>query len=113
MLSGKRILVVEDEPLVAMDFASELQAAGADVDMAVDLQSGLNLASSVAYDAALLDQVLGCDDSEPIAAVLLSRGIPFFRCSGSISATDKTGLSKPMPVGHLAAAMAKLIHGRD
>ena len=78
-----RILVVEDEPIVAMCLEDILEALGHQtIGPAIRLAEGLALAKSEAIDAALLDLNLGGERSTPVAEMLQARGIPFIFASG-------------------------------
>lgn len=91
ILAGLRILVVEDEPLVAMlieDLLIELGCAV--IGPASTTKRGLALAAT-GLDAALLDVNLGSEQSYPVAEMLASAGIPFAFVTGYGS----QGLSEP------------------
>lgn len=78
-----RVLVVEDEPVVAMCLEDILDALGCvPVGPAARLSEGLELARSAALDAAILDINLGGERSMPIAEALRLRGIPFAFATG-------------------------------
>lgn len=78
-----RVLIVEDEVLLALDWASMVEDQGCIVvGPAHNLQKGLEFASSHEFDFALLDVNLGNDDSLPIADQLHSKSIPFCFLSG-------------------------------
>lgn len=80
---GARILVVEDEPLIALQVQSDLESEGHSVvGPAATLAHGVALAGTSGIDAALLDLSLGRDTSIPIAEQLLARKIPFAFASG-------------------------------
>jgi CheY-like chemotaxis protein len=81
-LSGRSILIVEDEPLIAMDVAETFKAAGANVLIAATLPDGLRLAEHPALSAAILDIALGEQDSAALCARLTQRGVPFIVYSG-------------------------------
>ena len=79
----KRILLVEDEVLIAIlleDMVADLGAVT--VGPAYNLQSGLALAETADIDAAILDVNLGDGDSCAIADILAARQIPFFLATG-------------------------------
>ncbi len=80
-----RILIVEDEPLIAMDLEDILQEASeADCVWARDAAGGLmQIARGV--DFALLDFDLGGHTSLPVALRLQAQSIPFCFVSGSLS----------------------------
>lgn len=83
MLQGKRVLVVEDEPIVAMMVEDMLADLGvAVVGPATTLEEALSLARADRLDAAVLDVNLNGERSAPVAAVLQSRGVPFVFATG-------------------------------
>jgi CheY-like chemotaxis protein len=78
-----RVLVVEDEGLVALQLRADLEDAGHFVvGPARSLAQGLALAEEKDIDAALIDVRLGRDSSVPIADRLLARSIPFAFATG-------------------------------
>ncbi|MBC9030907.1 response regulator [Sphingomonas sp. JC676] len=78
-----RVLVVEDEPVVAMCLEDILDALGCvPVGPAGRLSEGLALAENEALDAAILDINLAGERSTPIAEALRARGVPFAFASG-------------------------------
>lgn len=102
-IAGCRVLVVEDEPLVAMDVSSELAEAGATVvKIAQTLQDAVRAAAGEEIDVALLDGNLSGESVDQVAEVLARRAIPFCFLSGYGSAHlpkafgDVTVLAKPV-----------------
>jgi len=82
-IAGRRILVVDDEPLIAMDIVASLEEEGCKiVGPAATLQKALKLIESAEIDAALLDANLAGDPVDVLAAALLRRKIPFAFVSG-------------------------------
>ena len=84
-LAGLRVLVVEDEALVAMLLEDYLTDLGCIVvNVAGTLAHGLTLVNDPALtiDGATLDINLGGEAVFPIADVLAERGIPFVFASG-------------------------------
>lgn len=77
-LSGRSILVVEDEFLLAEDLREQLVLAGAAVIGPVaTLAKALDLiAAGVALDAAVLDVNLGGQKVFPLADLLQEQGVP-------------------------------------
>jgi CheY-like chemotaxis protein len=76
-LSGRSILVVEDEPLVALDLRRSLESAGAYVFAATKHPHALQLAGHPDLSAAVLDYRLGQEDTSAICCRLEQRGVPF------------------------------------
>ena len=83
LLAGNRFLVVEDEPLVAMDLIAGLEEAGAEVlGPAGTSEEAIQLIESISIDAALLDGNLRGRPVDDIAAALTRRAIPFVFVTG-------------------------------
>jgi len=81
--AGCRVLVVEDEMLIAMLIEELLQTLGCHVVGPVaTLEKALELARSETFDAALLDVTIRGGKVYPVAEALLARGIPFAFASG-------------------------------
>jgi DNA-binding NarL/FixJ family response regulator len=75
-LQGKRVLVAEDEPLVAMDIEAMLEDSGAEVvGPAATLAEALELAKVDDLDAAVLDVNLRGEDVRPAAERLAHNGV--------------------------------------
>ena len=73
-----RVLIVEDEALIAMEIAAIVAEMGYTVVGPVGhLTRALALADASAFDAALLDLNLHGASSEKVAIRLATRGIPF------------------------------------
>ncbi len=83
-LTGKRLLVVEDESLVAMDIVEALEEAGATVlgpaGSADEALAFLNIGEP--FDAVLLDANLHGRPSDMIADVLRGASVPFAFVTG-------------------------------
>lgn len=78
--ASKRVLVVDDEFLVALDIKRMLVDMGMEVvGPATSLKSALELAEAEAIDVAILDVDLG--DGE-FVNTLIARGIPFALATG-------------------------------
>ena len=78
-LSGRRVLVVEDESLVAMLLETILEDMGcAVVGPESNIDDGLVAATTEgALDAALLDVNVAGREVFPVAEALRARGVPF------------------------------------
>ncbi|MEQ9607856.1 MAG: response regulator, partial [Kiloniellaceae bacterium] len=78
-----RILLAEDEPLVAMDLEARLQGFGYAVFAAVDsVAAAMSALDGDQPDAALLDANLHGESSVPVAAELHRRGVPTIFITG-------------------------------
>ena len=116
LLSGRRILVVEDEMLVLMniedmlaDLGCESVAAAATVDQAVAL------IEARIFDAAMLDMNLNGIKSFPVADKLAALGVPFVFATGYSAHDMRDGyrdrplLKKPIWPTELSAVLACLL----
>ncbi|GJD31180.1 hypothetical protein PMNALOAF_2433 [Methylobacterium adhaesivum] len=110
MLHGRRVLLVEDESLVAMLAEDMLTELGCEVVIAMRLDKALALARTGTFDAAVLDVNLGDARSYPVADVLFERALPFLFATGygvqGLEPTyqDVPVLQKPYqqrPMGHM------------
>lgn len=115
-LKGKRILVVEDQPLLAMEIAGQLEDAGVCVIGPVgNVAAASNLIEQYRLDGALLDANLAGKPVGEIAAALAHNNIPFVFVSGYNRASLPKAfdavelLSKPFDANRLLAAVAKLV----
>jgi CheY-like chemotaxis protein len=82
-LTGRKILVVEDEALVAMLVEDALLDAGAEViGPAATVAEALRLLQAARPDAAVLDLNLAGETSTPVADVLAAAGVPFVVATG-------------------------------
>ncbi len=82
-LSGKRVLVVEDEAMIADMVEDMLSQLGAVViGPAGTLAKGLELARSEVLDAAMLDVNIRSERIDPVVEVLRARAVPFVFATG-------------------------------
>jgi CheY-like chemotaxis protein len=82
-LQGLRVLVVEDEFLVAMDIEVMLRDLGCEVVGPIgDLASALKAARRETLDLALLDANLGGEPVTAVAEALVARAVPIMFCTG-------------------------------
>jgi PAS domain S-box-containing protein len=82
-LAGKRVIVIEDEPLVAMDLESCLATAGCEVvGTAGTVREAKALCGEAQCDAALIDVNLAGYPVDELAATLTKRNIPFAFVTG-------------------------------
>lgn len=117
--SGRRVLVVEDEFLVALGLEDNLKSLGYTVVGPVSsLSAAMAAAARERVDAAILDVNLGGESVYPAAAILANRGIPFIFCSGYTGAVrvppqfaDAPRVAKPYTSRVIADALAELLAG--
>lgn len=110
-LANRRVLVVEDEVLVAMDIEATLEEAGCVVvGPAGTVEAALKLAEEP-LDCAILDVNLGGRSIQPVARALADRGVPHIYVTGYQDPFQTTGLVVRKPatpaaiIGALRAAL--------
>ncbi|WP_429809569.1 response regulator [Ensifer sp. B1-9] len=119
ILAGRRILVVEDEMLVAMSIEDTLIDAGGEVvGPAPTVGRALGLLQCEAkIDAVVLDMNLQGQSGLPVADACDERSIPFIILSGygdtALSGTRHAApiLSKPFASAVLVKALTTLFEG--
>ena len=81
-----RILVVEDEWLIALGIEKTLISSGLSVaGTCGSVRSALSMVAARICDVAVLDANLGGESAEPVADALYASGIPFVVVSGYAS----------------------------
>jgi AmiR/NasT family two-component response regulator len=107
-----RVLVVEDEAIVALEIEENLREAGFEVvGPAARVAEALELLNEFGCDAAVLDINLGNETSEPIALFLLEKRTPFITVSGYSQDQRPSGftggafLAKPLRKERLVAQL--------
>ncbi|MBR0719577.1 response regulator [Bradyrhizobium liaoningense] len=116
-LSGRRILVVEDEYFLADDIGRALRSFGADVAGPVgDLDDALRIVSDGGIlHGAVLDVNIRSEMIYPIAEKLRARGIPMLFATGYDKMTlgpefrDVLLCEKPLDVAAIVRGLAGLI----
>jgi CheY-like chemotaxis protein len=116
-LHGRRVLIVEDEMLVAMDLESLLERQGCVVLGPVSsVPRALALLAHERVDAALLDLNLNGQPALPVAAALTAKGVPFVLVTGFGEAQpkepelrDAPRIDKPVDYRALVSALEHLM----
>ncbi len=82
-IAGRRVLIVEDQMLIALDLEQMLTDAGIEVvATAPSVPEALAVVQKEPIDAAILDVNLGADNSTLVADALAQRRIPFLFATG-------------------------------
>jgi DNA-binding NtrC family response regulator len=97
MSTGKTVLVVEDEAMIAIELEAHLRELGHEVVLASSIDSSLQAIGAGSVDFCLLDYDLRGTPSITVAEALHAHGIPFVICSGA-SATQLTQTFADVPV---------------
>lgn len=111
----RRVLLVEDEMLLAMQMTDMLEAMGFDVVSAGTLQRGLALTADDTYCCGVLDLNLSGQSVYPIADALRRRGIPLIFTTGyertAVRADYREGaiLCKPFTIEMLDRALQQAL----
>jgi DNA-binding response OmpR family regulator len=91
LLIGLRILLVEDEPLIALSLADTISRADATVvGPASSVPQATSMIGSTAIDAAVLDYYLRKETASPIAELLLADNTPFLFYTGAPAEVEQT-----------------------
>ena len=114
--SGERVLLVEDEPILAMSVEDMLADLGCRViGPALSVGQAEALARQAPLDAALLDINMGDTPSFSVAEILRERRVPFGfvtgygRCGVPSVLDDAPVLQKPYTQASLAALLQRLL----
>lgn len=119
-LSGLRVLVVEDEILVAWLLGDMLAELGCVVvGPAARVNQALAMVEAEAIDAAVIDLNLNGQRSYPIADALAARGVPFVISTGYQADRLQDGyetvpvLQKPFKGSELGAVLNNLMMPKE
>lgn len=116
LLTGRRLLVVEDEMLVLMlaeDMLADLGCTS--ITAAATVEQALELIDSHYFDAAMLDMNLNGDRTHVVADALAAKGVPFIFATGYVGRdmrgdyVDRPMLTKPYQLHQLVAILTGLL----
>ena len=112
-LAGKSVLIVEDEPLIALDVHRALSAAGASIVSALSVREALDQIGFADISAAIVDVQLGAQDAAQVCDALARRKIPFVFYTGRPASAPLLEqwahilvIKKPATPEHIAAALS-------
>jgi len=114
-----KILLVEDEPLVAMDMENILEDLGVSiVGPAASVSKALALVDAGGFEGAFLDVNLRGERVDTVADALAAQGIPFVFTTGHgieglpAGHRDRPMLIKPFGSQEVAGALNRYLRGR-
>ena len=115
-----RILLVEDEPLIAMMFEDFLEVLDCEMAAHADtVAAALSAVEAGGFDAAILDVHLRDGEASwPVADILADRATPFLLATGGHIAPPPARhaaaptLAKPFTMDSVDAALRKLLGDR-
>ncbi|MBC8094609.1 MAG: response regulator [Akkermansiaceae bacterium] len=114
LLSGRRVLVIEDEMLILMMIEDMLADLGCDsVAVASKIGPAISLIEGQDFDTAMLDMNLDGIESYPIADALKAREVPYFFSTGNSLTNMKDGyrdqdvLKKPFTFEQLSNMLSR------
>ena len=118
-LEGRRVMVVEDEFLIAISLEMALGEQGALVEGPYTKLSEARKAVSTRPDAAVLDVRLGSESSLPLARDLTALGVPVLFVTGNVDGEELKQefpeaqvLSKPVSEDRVVAELKRMIERR-
>jgi DNA-binding response OmpR family regulator len=109
-------MIVEDEPLIALDLHAALCAVGAGIIAATDAAEALRLISRNEISAAVIDVKLGELDSFEVCQALFHRRVPFLFYTAHAHAEllrawpEVPVFTKPARTSEVVARIADLVH---
>ncbi|MGA1801330.1 response regulator [Rhizobium sp. HT1-10] len=118
-LANLKILVVEDDALIAMLLEDMLSELGCTVTgTAASVESALAMAEAGGFDAGILDVSLAGHSSLPVARLLDGKNTPYIFATGygslpeGMEDSGRHVLNKPYQLHQLEAALASLENSR-
>src|SRR6476620_6108479 len=100
-LTGRLILIAEDEPLIALQMTLAFEDEGAWVIRAHTLKEALARVEDPKLSAAVLDHGLSDGDTSTVCKRMKERNIPFVICGGyePFDGAARQGVHLKKPVG--------------
>ncbi len=119
-LSGRRVLVVEDEVMVSWILEEMLAELGCEVvGPAARVEQALAMVNAETIDLAVLDVNLNGKKSFPVADALLARGVPFIFSTGYSNDGFPDAykghpmMQKPYAIANLSGALESLMTAKS
>ena len=116
-LTGRLILIAEDEPLIALDITLAFEDEGPWVMRARTLQEALLGVENPDLSVAILDHALSDGDCSKVCERMKERNIPFITYSGhddlGTSCREGVHVKKPANMSVLVATVKGLLASRQ
>jgi CheY-like chemotaxis protein len=116
LLSGRHVLVVEDEMMILMIIEDMLAELGCEsVTTAATVDQALALIETQVFNAAMLDVNLNGNQTHDVADALAARSVPFVFSTGYSAVgmrdgyRDRPVLKKPFPYEDLVEVLTRLL----
>lgn len=120
MLEGKRVLIVEDEPVIGFVLEDMLDVIGCKpVGIATRVEQALEIVAAREIDAAILDVNIHGQRSYSVADALVAQGVPFIFATGYDGTEHPSRyrqvltLAKPYSIDDVQRALATVTAGTD
>jgi CheY-like chemotaxis protein len=116
LLTGRRVLVIEDEMLILMMIEDMLADLGCEsVAVASKVGPAISLIEGQEFDTAMLDMNLNGIESYPVADALSAREVPYFFSTGNSlnmkdGYRDQDVLKKPFTFEQLGSMLSRSLH---
>jgi len=117
-LTGRRVLVLEEDEPVAVLLAAILKGLGCEmVGPANRIDDAIRLTISEPIDAAILDVAIGGEVTFAVADELINKGIPYAFVSGNKTPANiqryapVSIVTKPYSAEHIRQVLSELIEG--
>lgn len=113
--SDVRILIVEDEMLIALGLIDMVEALGAVPVAASRAAKALDLLAVERFDAAIVDMNLANEPADPVLDALSARGVPFVITTGygaeaiAEKYRNRPRLAKPYMPEHVEVALLSVL----
>ena len=118
-MTARRVVIIEDEGMVAMLIEDMLADLGHEVVATVgQMERAAQLISETSADIVILDVNLNGEQTYVLASALASRGIPFIFSTGYGSAglkeewRSRPALQKPFQTRDLERVMRQVLDGK-